>query len=176
MRRAAVAGIMLLPLTLFGCGGDTTSLGPPATSRSSCVTTGAGADVLPDRSCTPGATNPAVTQATIESTICVSGWTARVRPSESVTEVLKATQMAAYGDQGPIGSYEEDHLIPLELGGATADPRNLWPEPGPSPNAKDGVENAAKAAVCSGSISLSAAQAAIAANWVIFGRTLGHRR
>ncbi len=93
-------------------------------------------------------------------------------PSESVTEVLEATQMAAYGDQGPPGL----HLIPLELGGASADPRNLWPEPGPSPNAKDSVENAAKAAVCSGSISLSAAQAAIAANWVIFGRTLGDRR
>jgi hypothetical protein len=25
--------------------------------------------------------------------------------------------------------YEEDHLIPLEIGGDPTDPRNLWPEP-----------------------------------------------
>jgi hypothetical protein len=32
----------------------------------------------PDPTCTPGALNPAVTQATIGSTICKSGWTATI--------------------------------------------------------------------------------------------------
>ena len=50
--------------------------------------------------------------------------------------------MAAYGDTGSIRDYEYDHLVPLELGGATNDPRNLWPEPGPSPNPKDHEEDA----------------------------------
>jgi hypothetical protein len=35
---------------------------------------------LPSRTLTPGATNPAVTQATIHQTICVRGWTASMRP------------------------------------------------------------------------------------------------
>jgi hypothetical protein len=33
-----------------------------------------------DASCTPGAFDPDVTQSTIDQTICVSGWTATVRP------------------------------------------------------------------------------------------------
>jgi hypothetical protein len=138
-----------------------------------CRASGTGELVLPDRSCTPGATNPDVTQATIGTTICRSGWTATVRPPESVTEPLKLNQMAAYGETGPPSGYEEDHLIPLELGGAPADPHNLWPEPGASPNAKDKVENAAKAAVCAGRIPLPSAQAAMAANWIAFGQALG---
>ena len=42
---------------------------------------------------------------------------------------LKRRQIAAYGytDTDP-RDYEEDHLIPLELGGAPGDPRNLWPQ------------------------------------------------
>jgi hypothetical protein len=39
---------------------------------------------------------------------------------------------------------EYDHLVPLELGGAPDDPRNLWFEPGPTPNPKDAVENKMK--------------------------------
>ncbi|MEU1596054.1 hypothetical protein ABZ468_25155 [Streptomyces sp. NPDC005708] len=38
---------------------------------------------LLDSSCTPGAYNPDVTQSNIHSTICVSGWTATVRPPTS---------------------------------------------------------------------------------------------
>lgn len=72
-----------------------------------------------------------------------------------------------------VGNYEEDHLIPLELGGSPSDPKNLWPEPGGAPNAKDKVENAAKQAVCDGSIGLVAAQKAIASNWIVLGERLG---
>src|SRR5437773_1158694 len=66
------------------------------------------------------------------------------------------------------GDYEEDHLIPLELGGAPADPRNLWPEPYASKHGarvKDRLENALHRAVCAGQIGLRAAQRAIARNW-----------
>ena len=39
-------------------------------------------------------------------------------------------QIAEYGyADTSTADYEEDHLIPLELGGAPRDPNNLWPEP-----------------------------------------------
>lgn len=129
--------------------------------------------MLPDPSCTPGATNPAVTQADIGRTICQSGWTATVRPPESYTEPLKYQQMAAYGDTGSAGDFEEDHLVPLELGGSPTSPRNLWPEPGATPNPKDSVERAANHAVCDEHMTLAAAQEAIAADWIAFGQQLG---
>jgi hypothetical protein len=129
--------------------------------------------VLPDPSCTPGATDPAVTQATIDRTICVSGWTSTIRPPENYTENLKRQQMTAYGDTASISSYEEDHLIPLELGGSPTSPQNLWPEPGASPNPKDAVEDAARSAVCDGRLTLAAAQQSIASNWIALGQQLG---
>jgi hypothetical protein len=91
----------------------------------------------------------------------------------SYTEPLKRQQMAAYGDTAPISSYEEDHLVPLELGGSPTSPQNLWPEPGASPNPKDAVEDAANSAVCDGRMTLAAAQQAIASNWISFGQQLG---
>ena len=42
-----------------------------------------------DVRCTPGAFNLDVTQATINSTICVSGWTSTIRPPSSYTTRLK---------------------------------------------------------------------------------------
>lgn len=129
--------------------------------------------VLPDPACTPGSTNPDVTAGNIGETICAYGWTRTVRPPESYTESLKRAQMAEYGETRSISAYEEDHLIPLELGGAPGDPHNLWPDPGSSPNPKDDVENAANRAVCDGRMSLAAAQHQIATDWVAFGRSLG---
>jgi hypothetical protein len=125
--------------------------------------------VLPDPNCTPGVTNSAVTQSTIGSTICVSGWTKTIRPPASYTDNLKVQQIAQYGysDTNPT-DYEEDHLISLELGGNPTDPRNLWPQPRyGSPNAanKDKVENYLKAQVCNGKLSLADAQQGIATDW-----------
>lgn len=136
-----------------------------------CRARGSAAYAQPDPSCTPGAVNPAVTQATIDRTICVSGWTATVRPPANVTEPEKRASMAAYGDTGSIRDYEYDHLVPLELGGAVNDPRNLWPEPGGSPNPKDGVENALRGMVCAGQMPLARAQRIIATSWVAWGGT-----
>lgn len=121
---------------------------------------------LPDPVCTPGATNPNVTQANISQTICVKGWTAMVRPPVSYTSGLKTQGIKAYGftDTNPT-HYEEDHLISLELGGAPSDPKNLWPEPGASPNPKDKIENALHDAVCAGKLQLSDAQRRISTDW-----------
>jgi hypothetical protein len=87
--------------------------------------------------------------------------------------------MRAYGDGGGASRYEYDHFVPLELGGAANDPRNLWPEPdyaaasGFYRNPKDELENALKRFVCNGSMSLAQAQRAIAANWVSAYRRYG---
>jgi hypothetical protein len=145
----------------------------PAAHPNTCHARGSGRYTLPDPSCTSGAINPDVTQANIDQTICSSGWTSTVRPPESYTEPLKHQQMAAYGDAGPLSGYEEDHLIPLELGGSPTNPQNLWPEPGASPNPKDDVETAANRAVCDGKMTLAAAQQAMAANWIVLGDQLG---
>lgn len=124
---------------------------------------------LPDSYCTPGAYNPDVTQSTIGSTICVSGWTSTVRPSTSYTNALKAQGITDYGySDTNMSDYEEDHLVPLELGGAPKDPANLWPEPrygSPTAYSKDSVETKLKNAVCDGRITLSAARSAIRTDW-----------
>jgi hypothetical protein len=133
---------------------------------------------LPDHACTPGAIDSAsVTQSTIASTICLSGYTSTglradgraVRPPVDYTDGLKLTGIVAYGyaDRNP-ADYEEDHLIPLELGGDGYSTKNLWPEPryGQHPASEKGsVENQLHALVCDGALSLSAAQTAIATNW-----------
>jgi len=124
---------------------------------------------LPDPICTPGFTDPRVTQDNIQTTICVSGYTAKVRPSSLYTRLLKQRQIKEYGYVDTnLADYEEDHLIPLELAGHPTDPRNLWPEPrnGADPaTTKDGVENSLHNRVCSGLMTLAAAQVAIATNW-----------
>ena len=127
--------------------------------------------LLPDRSCTPGAIDPAVTQANIGSTICRAGYTDSVRPPESQTEAFKwGVAEPAYGQHDVSG--ELDHLVPLELGGDN-DARNLWVEAGPIPNGKDAVENALSHAVCDGAITLRAAQREIARNWIKAAASLG---
>src|SRR2546425_11697750 len=77
----------------------------------------------------------AVTQANIQQTICVRGWTGTIRPPKSYTDNLKTRQLQAarYTDKTP-AHYEEDHFISLELGGHPRDPKNLWPEMWGTPN------------------------------------------
>jgi hypothetical protein len=68
-----------------------------------------------------------------------------VRPAVSITRKEKIASMAAYGATGPSSSYEYDHLVSLELGGAPNDPRNLWPEPGKIPTPKTASRTACTA-------------------------------
>ena len=107
---------------------------------------------------TPGVLNPAVTQATIGSTVCRRGWTRTIRPPVDYTNALKRRQLRLYGMRGPPSAYQEDHLISLELGGSPADPRNLWPEPYPRASKVDRIENDLNHRVCAGSLTLADAQ------------------
>jgi len=129
--------------------------------------------VLPDRSCTPGAYDPAITAAIL----CAPGYsTSSYRPPSSQTTKFKySVAEPAYGQDHVSG--ELDHLISLELGGAN-DAANLWVEPGPIPNSKDQIESALHDWVCSARAEqaaerLAAAQRAIAANWVTARERLG---
>ena len=132
----------------------------------------------PDPTCTPGAVQAGVSEASIASKICRHGWTGTARAPEAETGKVKKAAMLAYGL--PVSgskTTELDHLVPLELGGAN-DVRNLWPEPSDEPghgvaNTKDKVENRLNAAVCRGQVPLTAAQQAIAADWTTAEQHLG---
>ena len=126
---------------------------------------------LPNTTITPGLVNPEVTQANIRSTICVSGWTATVRPPVSYTNALKYSQLhSGYNLDGDMNmkNYEEDHIVPLEVGGHPSDPRNLFPEPRNIRNGafvKDQLENRMHRLVCTGQLTLRKAQAVFLTNW-----------
>jgi hypothetical protein len=131
---------------------------------------------LPRRDITPGAINPVATQATLATTVCMPGWAGSVRPPSAYTSALKIAQLFEYGydDRNPT-HYQEDHLVPLELGGAPRDPRNLWPQPNDITLAdgtaigsqeKDDLEDVLNAKVCSGEMALDKAQLAIARDWI----------
>ena len=105
--------------------------------------------------------NPKVGQSTIKKTICKSGWTATIRPPVSYTNNLKIQQMVLYEETGSPSNYEEDHFIPLELGGAPRNPKNLWPEPRSQSSKSDPLETKLKRQVCNGLMKLAKARAAI---------------
>jgi hypothetical protein len=90
--------------------------------------------------------------------LCTPGYSAIVRPPASYTTALKIRQMKANHLPGSTKDYEEDHQVPLELGGAPRDERNLWPEPWPDAHKKDRAEDAWHAAVCADRAALSEAQ------------------
>ena len=151
--------------------GDTTPAGlaigdvaGPMPAPGTCTLRHEGDLVLPDPACTPGTVNSAVTPDTIKTTICKSGWTATVRPPVAQTNKMKALSAKSY-NVAPVAVGEYDHLVSLQLGGAPSDPRNLWFEPGPIPNPKDAVETRLNQGVCSGLITLTSAQVAIATDW-----------
>ncbi len=128
---------------------------------------------LPDSATTPGSINSSVNQNNISTTICLSGYTATIRPSSNYTTRIKEHQLrtlpyAAYGDTRN-ADFEEDHLISLELGGNPTDPKNLWPEPwsgADGAHIKDKIENKLHSLVCSNTMLLSTAQNLIATDWV----------
>lgn len=119
----------------------------------------------PLRDVTPGALNPDVTQETIGKTICVAGWTRTIRPPASYTSDVKRRQLGRYGYADDPSQVIEDHLVPLELGGAPRDERNLWPQPTGESRIKDREENGLHDAVCAGLTSLADAQTKILRDW-----------
>jgi hypothetical protein len=138
---------------------------------------------LPDPHLTPGAINPGATQDDLATTVCRPGWATSVRPPSAYTSALKLVQIIEYGyaDRNP-SDYQEDHLVPLELGGAPRDHRNLWPEPNVAVLAdgiavgskqKDALENTLHARVCAGGLLLADAQRMIATDWVAAWESVG---
>ena len=110
--------------------------------------------------------NPAVTQQTIQQTICVPGWTKSVRPSARYTARIKIKLIHELElDEALLVDFELDHRIPLALGGAPSDPRNLELQPWDEATEKDGVEACLARAVCAGKISLDDARRRIWADW-----------
>lgn len=172
MRRAWTAAIVVgAAVAVAACGGSTmstvtgpaagTSAGPPPAHAPAapspaglCHSVGGN----PDRQCTPGVVGGPLK-------VCQQR-TSTVRPPLAVTERLKRMQL---GLQRPdagvpvydwqdrrLADYEEDHLVPLALGGAPTDPRNLWPEPNAPPGGgltrsqKDDLEAWAFGQACRG--------------------------
>ena len=173
MRRLVIAVVVLAAVYAVGQGALSVRARPPASAAGTCHAHGG----LPDRECTPGVRDRNVTQSNIGRTICRPGYSATVRPPSSYTTDLKRRQLKDYGYYAGHGlrSYEEDHLISLELGGSPRSPRNLWPEaysPKPGARQKDTVENYLHARVCSHAEKLARAQHDEATNWVaIYRRT-----
>ena len=166
MKRLAVLAVVVLAVSCTPV--------PPPTPSATTVTVASRAAIcashtgLPDPTCTPGVTDSRVTQATISSTICVPGYTKTVRPSVAYTDALKAQQMALYGDTGPASAYEEDHRVPLEVGGHPSAAGNLWPEPWAGvagAHAKDRIENRVHTDVCDGKLTLAQGQAVFLGDW-----------
>lgn len=154
---------------LAGC--DQPSLSEQSKARqrpSRCVER----DGLPDRRCTPGTIRAGLPLATI----CAFGYSRTVRPPESFTEPLKLAQMRAYRLPGSPSDYEEDHLVPLSIGGAPRDPRNLWPEPRTGHNSagqKDRLETWAARMACERRIPLARLQHEMASDWIALYRAAG---
>jgi hypothetical protein len=125
---------------------------------------GSGADalLLPNPNLTPGAT-----QTVALSVVCSSSHEEVVR---NVPARVSEAVFREYGiSKAPASDYEVDYLITPGLGGAD-DIRNLWPEPHNNTvwnsYVKDQLEDRLHSMVCSGQVSLTAAQQEIAANWI----------
>jgi hypothetical protein len=143
---------------------ESTSTTVTFTSTTTTLTTpgpGLPSIILPDPKITPGALNSKVRQSTIKKTICKSGWTKTIRPTVSYTNALKIQQIVLYEETGTPSDYEEDHFIPLELGGAPKNPKNLWPEPRSQSKLSDPLETQLKRKVCKHLMTLKKARAAI---------------
>lgn len=124
-----------------------------------------GTAVLNDLKVTPGDTDPQLTA----KKLCDP--TFHTINDRHVNESQKKRICAEYSqmDGCPGSGFEIDHLISIELGGANSD-ANLWPQPVDAKDLvgfheKDKVENALHRKVCSGEISLPAAQQCIARDW-----------
>jgi hypothetical protein len=101
-----------------------------------------------------------VTQATIGTTICVSGWIATVRPSPSFTNGLKRWCRSALVSIRPTLPYELDHFVsahPRRTPALAGQPlaaldRNV------ERNVKDRLERRLNVIVCAGQLSLRSAR------------------
>lgn len=117
---------------------------------------------------TPGAVDPAITQANIDGTICRPGYARSARPAYSITGPLKRRMMDAQHPGERMADYELDHLIPISIGGAPLDMHDLWLQP------REGQANAGDKnvlayvlwrLVCTHQVPLQTAQREISHDW-----------
>jgi 5-methylcytosine-specific restriction endonuclease McrA len=148
---------------LTGTGSRTVATGATLLLGRRTMTSGCKRAAVPDRRCSPGAYYARLTRAVI----CATGFR-----TSAIRNVPQTEKFAVEREYGMAAAYygrtiEIDHIVPLELGGSNSI-ANLFPEPG-SGNAdyhvKDAAENRAKARVCEGGLSLSAARRGFATDW-----------
>jgi Protein of unknown function (DUF3761) len=146
-----------------------TSVGATVRLRTPTRVSGCTLGALPDRRCSPGAYYSALATGVI----CAAGFrTGEIRnvpvSEKHAVESAYGMRPASYGS-----TLEIDHIVSLELGGSN-DVANLFPERAPGYHAKDKLENRMHDMVCSGEISLTAAQHQIAADWeALYRRVFG---
>jgi hypothetical protein len=117
---------------------------------------------------TPGATDPSITQDNIDETICRPGYARSARPVYAITGPLKHCMMDAQHPGESTSDYELDHLIPISIGGAPLDQRDLWLQPRRGQaNAEDKnvLAYVLWRLVCTHQVPLVAAQHAISHDW-----------
>lgn len=91
--------------------------------------------------------------------LCIPGYSSSVRPPSGYTTSLKIAQLEKMGlSTKDLGAWEEDHFVPISLGGSPADPKNLSPQPFPEAHYKDTVEWDLYHRMCKGEITLGEAQ------------------
>jgi hypothetical protein len=115
-----------------------------------------------------GFLNPIVKQSNLEKNVCIPGYTGTIRPPASYTNKLKKQQIKELKLDGTYKDYEEDHFVPLALGGHPTDPRNLWPEPWEGKwgaHTKDKLETRLHRLLCTGGVNLKQAQTCIKKDW-----------
>jgi hypothetical protein len=106
--------------------------------------------------------NPALTPGTLAPGITVEilrepGYSKRVRPGRLASAAMKVKAFRRYTG---------DHLIPIECGGAPADPLNYWPQPKAEALLKDRLENALRRQVISGTVTIERAAEMMRDAWV----------
>jgi hypothetical protein len=128
--------------------------------RARTKTTGCLLGPNPDRRCSPGAYYANLTKAVI----CSSSF--RTSSIRNVPESEKHAVESEYGlvPKSYGRSLEIDHIVSLEIGGSN-DIANLFPEQAPGYHVKDRLENKLHQLVCSGAMTLHAAQVGIASDW-----------
>ena len=186
--RALFGGVAIVAAVALLHGPRGSSATAQADDRSTCTAAGAGyicdavtglstalqqrmlplqGDVLPPRT-VPGAIDPAITQANIDTTICRPGYARSARPPFAVTDALKRRLMAMQHPGAAMADYELDHLIPISIGGAPLDRRGLWLQPRRG-QANAGDKNVLAYVlwrlVCEHRVPLETAQDAIARDW-----------
>ena len=115
---------------------------------------------------TPGATNPAITQATAASTICKPRYANKIKSQISNRTRTKVFSEYAIAKNQRSG-YAIGHLVPTDLGGTNA-LTNLWPIPlkgTATPQREAVVDAAVHQSMCAGFISLATAQGQFNASW-----------